>query len=772
VAAARADRTTTTRRARTPANTWSIIVSISSRRRYPPGESVIQCGQPRYRAWPPMDTRRLAYGGVVALLCTCVNAQVAAQDRVMKAVRTSNPVVLDGVLDEEPWGASSPAADFVQSEPREGEPASERTEVRIIFDDDALYIGAWCFDRDPAGIIANSLRTDFPPSEEDTFEVLLDTFADSRGGVLFVTNPNGAKRDVQIASEGALQNVDWDAVWDVATRINDQGWFVEMRIPFNSLRYYSPITKSWKVNFGRRIRRHNETTFWTTVPRRFDITRVSLAGELAGMDGEQVRPGRNLSVKPYAASRFGSAGDGATADGDLGMDVKYGVTNGLTLDLTVNPDFAQVEVDNQVVNLDRFSIFFPEKRDFFLENQGVLQIGTLGKAPSSLDPEDVVVFYSRRIGLSANRNPVPIMGGARLTGRAGAYQMGFLSLETDEGEGQGRENASAFRVKRDFFARSEVGGFFLNRQGPERLTNRTYGVDAVLRPTDDLLFNLLHSRTHTPGIESDDAATRLEVEYDITNLRLFAVQTDIGDNYRNDLGFVKQTGARVSRLELMPRFRPGSGGLVREIAPHYNGRYMTDQGGSVLLRKHTLETNVTFRDGALVRVSYRDYYDRLQEDFEIQDGVIIPEGGYNYGDYTVLFSSDPSRRFSGSATYVWGDFWNGEKKSYSVSARVRPNARLNTEVTLSQDDVDLPGGAFRATVSRLRFGYAMSTRAFLDAFLQYNSEDRHVTSNIRFNVIHRPLSDIFVVYTEDRPTFAGTDTNRVLSLKYTHLLAF
>lgn len=697
---------------------------------------------------------------------------VSAQSRVLGAVpRLEQPVTLDGILSESSWAEGAPATDFVQAEPVQDAPSSERTEVRVVYDADALYIGAWCFVRDRATIVANSLRPDFSGDEEDTFEVLLDTFADSRAAFLFVTNPRGAKRDVQVSSGGDVQNVDWDAVWDVSARITDEGWFVEMRIPFSSLRYQTAADKPWRVNFGRRIRHHNELTYWTPVPRRFDITRVELAGALQGLDPGRLAATHNVWVKPYLTGRLVDDGSGVTPTGDVGGDVKVAITNGLTLDLTVNADFAQVEVDNQVVNLDRFSLFFPEKRDFFLENQGIFQIGTMGKAPSSLDPEDVAVFYSRRIGLSADRNPVPILGGARLTGRAGAWQVGLLNIQTGKGDGQDTENNTMVRAKRDVFARSEIGGFLLNRQGPSRESNQAYGVDAVLRPRSDLLLNMVHARSRTPGLDGDDAITRVEVGYDIRNLKVFAVHSNVGENYRNDLGFVKQSGVRVSRLELLPRFRPWKSGPIRELTPHYNLRYMEDKNGVPLIRKHTAEFSVVFRDSAQVRITHRGYFDRLQQDFEIQDDVIIPKGAYDYGEWTLVWTSDPSRMFSGSVTLSRGDFWNGDKDTIQVGARYRPSARFNTELTFAQDDVTLPGGAFLARVARLRLGYAFTTHAFLDAFLQYNSEDRTVASNIRFNLIHRPLSDIFVVFTENRPTYAAA-SNRVLSVKYTHLLPF
>ncbi len=718
-------------------------------------------------------SRQLLFGIAAGLLLAVLSAEVAsAQGRSVRAVRRLSPIVLDGRLEEEAWASAAPAGDFVQTEPRQGEPASERTEVRVLFDGGDLYIGARCFDRDPSGIVANSLRPDFPPGEEDTFEVLLDTFSDSRGGVLFVTNPHGAKRDVQISANGVVQNEDWDAVWDVETRTTSDGWSLEMRIPFNALRYYSPVTRPWRINFGRQIRRRNESAYWAPVPRPFDITRVEFAGELAGMDGERLQPARNLWVKPYGTGRVGNADAKVVSTGDVGGDLKYGVTKGLTLDATVNADFAQVEVDNQIVSLDRFSIYFPEKREFFLENQGIFQIGTMGKPPDSLDPEDVVSFYSRRIGLSVNRNPVPILGGARLTGRVGAYQLGALSLETGAGDGQGRENASAFRVKRDLFARSEIGGFFLQRQGADRPTNQAYGVDAVLRPHQDLLFNLLHTRTRTPGVTRDPFEIRVETLYNTHWLRAMAVHHRVGAGYRNDLGFLKQTGVRVTRIELTPRIRPRSGGAIREFEPAYNVRLMTDEHGTRLIRKDTVDFGVIFSNGGLIRASARHYADQIQQDFRIQKNVTIPKGRYEYGDRTLYLTSDPSRRLSANATAVHGTFWDGHKTGLIVAAKFRPSARLSSELSLTTDKVELREGAFRTLVSRLRAGYAINTQAFLDAFVQYNNQDRRLVTNVRLNIIHHPLSDIFVVYTEDRPTDAVLQPHRVLSVKYTHLLAF
>ena len=524
---------------------------------------------------------------------------------------------------------AGPAADFIQAEPSQGEPSTQRTEVRILFDSESLYFGIVCFDNDPGGIVANSLRRDFASADEDTFEILLDTFASSRNGLLFVTNPNGAKRDVQVTNEGRELNESWDAIWEVKAHINEQGWTAEVRIPISSLRYGQGQEGDWKVNFGRRIRRGNEIAYWSEIPRRYNITQVSLAGTLLGVSRDDIHPGRNLSVTPYVMGNLIDQRGDRSSDVDFGADLKYGVTPGLTLDLTYNTDFSHVEVDQQQVNLDRFRLSFPEKRDFFLENQGLFEIGSVRLRRGTPNVEDPAVFYSRNIGLSPDRRTVPIVGGARLTGRMGAYELGLLNIQTEETENQGPENNSVLRIKKDVLARSWIGGFFLNRQGPDRPDNRVFGVDGLYRPLDDLTFNTFFAKSQTPGIEGNNWLLRVEGQYDSRRVLLIGTHADIQEDYQNDLGFTKRTGVRAERFEMRPRFRPWEGGVIREIQPVFNVRYVGDTDNRLVTRKQSLGIDFFFQNGAFLRLRRRNYFERLDEDFAIRSTVIIPLGDYN-----------------------------------------------------------------------------------------------------------------------------------------------
>ncbi|MCI0435602.1 MAG: carbohydrate binding family 9 domain-containing protein, partial [Gemmatimonadetes bacterium] len=371
------------------------------------------------------------------------------------ATRAQSPIRIDGVLDEPVWQSGEAATGFVQAEPREGQPASERTEVRIAFDDANLYIAARLFDTEPDRIVVNDIRKDFRAEDQDAFELILDTFNDHRNGYVFRTNAEGARGDQQVANEGREVNASWDAVWYVSTQQTPEGWTAEFAIPFRALRFHDGATDGmvWGINFSRRIRRRNEVSFWSPVPRAYNLNRVSLAGTLAGLP--QAAGGRDLRIKPYAAARTirETGGSRFTENGDAGLDLKYGIAEGLTLDFTLNPDFAQVEVDEQQVNLTQFSQFFPEKREFFLENSGVFYVGDAARNNrvflTPTPDEDLLLFFSRRIGLTPSGREIPILAGARITGQAAGFVVGGLTMQTREDQGLPANHYSVVRLRRN-----------------------------------------------------------------------------------------------------------------------------------------------------------------------------------------------------------------------------------------------------------------------------------------------------------------------------------
>ena len=408
------------------------------------------------------------------------------------AARATEAPVIDGDIAGDPaWAAATPISAFWQEQPDEGQPASEKTEVRVIFTADTLYVGVILFDREPDGIVVSDASRDAPMDDTDSFQMIVDTYRDRQNGFVFGTNPAGIEYDGQVTNEGqgggglgfgqmqsggsgAGFNINWDGAWTVRTQITEQGWAAEFAIPFRTLRYPSATDQTWGINFQRNIRRRNERAYWAPIPRQFNLYRVSLAGSL---DGVQTPALRNLRVTPYALGNVLASGESPVDSvvlGDVGGDMKYMLTPSLTLDATVNTDFAQVEVDDQQVNLDRFTLFFPEKRPFFLENAGFFSVG---------NPGEVDLFFSRRIGIGDDGQTIPILGGGRVSGKAGKFNVGVLNMQTDDYQDRlAAANFSVARVSRDLPNRSSIGAIFTNRQATGDLAGdaapgRTFGVD-------------------------------------------------------------------------------------------------------------------------------------------------------------------------------------------------------------------------------------------------------------------------------------------------------
>lgn len=542
----------------------------------------------------------LAATAVVAAQPASPQAPVPAAR--IQAVRVPDAaIVVDGVLDEPEWEQATSATTFWQQQPDEGQPASERTEVRILYTANTLYVGVLCHDRDPAGIVVSDARRDSSLTETDSFAMILDTYRDRQNGFVFGTNPAGIEYDGQVTNEGQgggglaagqMQssgsgggfNINWDGAWTVKTRVTAEGWTAEFAIPFRTLRFPAGDAQTWNLNFQRNIRRRNERAFWSPIPRQYDLNRVSLAGEVTGITVPALR---NLKVTPYALANMVESGPRPSHGvvlGDVGADLKYTLTPSLALDATVNTDFAQVEVDDQQVNLDRFNLFFPEKRPFFLENAGLFTVGNSG---------EVDLFFSRRIGLSAGGHSIPILGGGRLSGKAGAYNIGVLEMQTDSRRSEPANNFAVIRVSRDLPNKSAFGGIFVNRQGVgERARaedyNRTYALDGKLGIGDDTVISGFLARTQTPG-----AISGRQHAYNVrarTNRPRYDVELgyqEVGERFNPKVGFLSRAGYRKPDLRLMTRFRPKDFLKLQEVRPHANYRAFWGSTASRRVRSRT-----------------------------------------------------------------------------------------------------------------------------------------------------------------------------------------
>ena len=689
----------------------------------------------------------------------------------VRAIKLTEGIRLDGQLDEQVYHTVPPISGFIQQTPDEGAPASEPTEAWVMFDGTNLYVGARCYDSaPPSEWVANDMRRDTAQlRQNDTLAVILDTFYDRRNGVAFYTNPLAARADFAITNEGN-PNSDWNPVWDVRTGRFEGGWTVEMEIPFKSLRYRPGPTQLWGFQIRRVIRRRNEGSYLTPLPISAargsgirGIFRVSDAATLAGLEVPQ--GSRNLEIKPYGigsviTDRETSPANTNDGDGDVGVDVKYGITQNLTADFTYNTDFAQVEVDEQQVNLTRFSLFFPEKREFFLEGRGIFEFApgpAGGRGAGFRDNTAPTLFYSRRIGLEEDQ-VVPIVAGGRLTGKVGAFDVGAITIQTDD-EAVLRVAATNFtvlRVKRDLLRKSSVGALFTNRSVSTIGTGagQTYGVDGTFAFYDNLSFLGSFARTQTPGLTGQDASYQGQFAYEGDRYGMRASHLLVEDNFIPDIGFVLRDNFR--RTFALGRFspRPRSIDVVRQFSVEASVDYILTANTSVLeTRQNQLRFQTEFDSSDQLSVAFTDSYELLEQPFSPGLDVMIPPGGYDFQDVEVSYQLGQQHRANGTVSVRTGGYFNGDITSVDFNrGYVELTQQLSVEPSISLNWIDVPQGRFRTDLARARVNYTFSPRMFFSGLVQYNSSNDTLASNLRFRWEYRPGSELFVVYTEDRDT--------------------
>jgi hypothetical protein len=721
---------------------------------------------------------------LVALLLLLAGPVLAQDDHRLAMVKVHDRIVIDGVLDEKAWDSAPMATGFVQQDPKEGMPMTYDTEVKMLYDDENLYVGVRALDPEANRILVNDITKDFRPFDSDVFGVIVDTFRDRKNGYEFLINPAGGRYDAQTTNESEF-NANWDGVWYLQTKILDDAWIAEMAIPFKTLRFFNLPEQTWGINFWRVIRRFNEQGHWSHVPRPFNYARLSLAGTAEGL--KDIQPGVNLRVKPYVVGSASSrADDDANWDADAGIDIKYGFGGGITLDATVNTDFSQVEADEQQINLTRFNLFFPEKREFFLENSGIFAFGELGQITSgggggtsspgrlSGGGNDMLFFFSRRIGISDDGRQIPVLGGARLTGRKGPWSFGFLNIATHEARPTPATNFTVARIRRNILANSQVGAVLINK---DELNsggyNRGYGADANLRFGRSLNVSLFYAKTDLPGVQSQNDAYRLSAAFRNARWDFRSIYTDIGSSFKPEVGFAPRTGVKRLYHLAAVKLRPASiSKHIREIAPTAEEQVFWTQASQMETRFVDFRVPVIFQDGALFEAGRNANFERLFRPFSIQNSVQIQPADYTFTDYFVSYRSSQARRFGVNLKLQDGAFYDGDKKTYVAGGTVRFGYRMATTVTYTRNDIRLPQSAFNTDLVAVRVNYSFSTRAFLSALLQYNTDARQWSSNVRFNVIHRPLSDFFIVYNERRDTVSSSLIDRALIVKFTHMIGY
>jgi hypothetical protein len=709
----------------------------------------------------------------------------------IRAVRLAEPLDIDGRLDDRVYATVTPASGFIQQDPREGELATEQTDVWILFDDQNIYVAARCWDSQPEREVENEMRRDaIGIVQNESFGITLDTFGDRRNGLVFMTSSLGGLRDSAVTDETS-NNVDWNTVWDARTAKFENGWMVEFVIPFKSLRYKRGTEQAWGIQMRREVRWKNETSFLTLVPAFLGNTgmwAVSLAATIAGL--EVPGSGNSLEVKPYAIAgvrtdRLASPPIDNKGDRDIGVDVKYGISKSLTLDLTYNTDFAQVEDDLQQVNLTRFNLFFPERRDFFLEGEGIFGFGGVGVSaggggisPTNNTP---VLFFSRRIGIN-NARPVPIVGGVRLTGRVGGYSLGALNIQSDDeiAASARATNFTVLRVKRDLFRRSNIGLIYTRRaetQG-DRDSGETYGVDGLYSASRSLNVNGYVATTRRPEAQSDNVSYLGRFDYNTDRYGAQLEQLYVGGGFNPDVGFLRRTDftRRFAELRFSPRPARTRMRAVRKFV--YLGRFDHFENGAGIPEWREVEASfgMQLQTGDNLSVRYLRDYEFIPRPFEIATGVFVPVGGYDFQSATVSYLFGQQRPVSGTASYQEGSLYGGRKRTVGLSSgRIELSSHLQIEPSISANWVTLAWGDFTSTVVSTRYTYMVSPRMFVSALLQYNSSLASLSTNVRFRWEYRLGSELFVVYSDGRDTIAKGFpelVNRAFVVKINRLVRF
>ena len=720
----------------------------------------------------------------------CVQATPAAaqprERRAITAYPVTTPLEIDGTLDEAFYRTVQPSSDFIQIEPQDGAPATEKTEMWVGFDGDTVYLTFRCWESRMDKVVAKEMRRDNTAiwGGDDVVVFYLDTFNDGRNGFQFIVNSIGGRGDGQASNDGAY-NGDFNTIWDVATGRFDGGWIVETAVPFKSLRYQPGAEQTWGINVVRTNRWKNELSFLNPVPKERGQQGVhvsSVAGLLHGI----VAPAgsRNLELKPYAISNATGQADAGRVmrndlTADIGMDAKYGLTQNLTADFTYNTDFAQVEADQQQVNLTRFSLFFPEKRDFFLENQGMFTFGGASNFNAGNVP---ILFYSRRIGLERGL-AVPIRGGGRLTGRVGRYTLGLIDIQTSDEPAAAAQptNFSVVRVRRDILRRSSVGLLLTGRAGAGQQNNAAYGVDGTFGFFQNLSINTYWAQTEdhlraAPTDRGDRASYRAQLDFNGDRYGLQLERLAVGDAFNPGVGYVRRPDMRRSFAEARFSPRPQRNGVVRKYSWTGSIDYVENGAGRLETRAQEAEFGIDFQNADRLAAAYTATYEFLPRPFEIARGVTLPVGGYDFGTVRLNYNRANRQRVAGNLSLESGTFYNGRRTAIGLgSGRVNVTPRFSVEPTYSLNRVDLPEGEFTSHLMGSRVTFTATPFMFTSALLQYNSETHSLSANVRLRWEYRPGSEFFVVYNDERNTLARAFPdvmNRAFIVKVNRLFRF
>ncbi len=716
-----------------------------------------------------------------------VAPEVVARDdaghATVRAVRATSPIRVDGRLDEDVYSTQKPMSGFIQVDPRNGQPAGQQTEVWLLFDATNVYVSARVWESNLDRMVANELRRDNIAiyGNNDAVTFIFDTFYNRRDGTLFVVNAIGGRFDGQYTNERQY-NTDFNPVWNVNTGRFEGGWTFEAAIPFKSLRYPQEGPQVWGFNVQRNNRWKNELSSLVLLPparAANAVTQSSRAATMVGLDAPA--RSKNIELKPYATGNLttdltATPATSNDAGADAGVDVKFGISQGMTGDVTYNPDFAQVEADEQQVNLTRFNIFLPEKRDFFLENQTLFTTGMTGAVQQAGDTP--ILFYSRRIGIDQSRE-VPLDIGGRATGRVGKFGIGLIDIRSKEDSGAPSTNFSVIRIKRDVLRRSNIGALYTGRTPAQSRTGRNYmaGVDGAFSFFTDFTIATYYAQSKTEGREGSDQSYRAQLDYTGDRYGVQAERLVVEPNFNPEVGFVRRNNMRKSFGQFRFSPRPKNIRSVRKFSGTGSVNYIENAASGVLETRTLVgEFATEYQNGDRLSATYSNAYEFLPRPFPIAPPVVLPVGSYSFDNLAVGYSLGQQHTFSGNVSAEYGTFYNGHKTSVGLSrGRINFAPQFSIEPTVSLNWVDLVQGSFINQLIGSRITYSLSQRMFVSALVQYASASRTASTNVRLRWEYLLGSELFVVYNDQRLSTGSSFpelTNRALIVKVNRLFRF
>ena len=694
------------------------------------------------------------------------------------------PEIDGNVLDDNIWKSIPSIGPFIQTKPLIGNLSSEETDLKIAFSKDFMFIGVVCYDSSPNTLVVSDSRRDANLDDDDSFLFIVDTYNDQQNGFLFGTNSVGMEYDAQIDNEGVGNrtaqrqqggvvggtNLNWDASWIVKTQIGEYGWSAEFAIPLKSLRFSPGDNKTWGINFQRNISKTNEISYWAPLPLgfNFSIKRVSLAGKMNNVSLK--KPG-NLKFLPYALTQLTNFSDKKDFKRNIdgGADLKYSITPSLTLDLTYNTDFAQAEVDKQQVNLDRFNLFYPEKRSFFLENAGQFSIGS---------PGEIDLFFSRKIGISSNGSIVPIKGGGRLSGKVGNTNIGLLSMITDASDqlqlNFKRNKYYVTRVNHNFNnSRSSIGAAFIGKTISKDLNelnynNNVFAVDGIWGIGKKAKISGFVSKSSTPGINNNNHAFKFSANYDWNSWNIYAQFSEVGDGFNPEVGYLERSSFKKPSFLIFKTIRVNDNSKLLEYRPHISGRYYYDSQGNIVTTYTHIDTHWAWKSGFEVHTGYNIRKEWVSENFEISN-LQIKTGEYNNSEIQFVLMTNKSKNLSFNTRSYFGSYFGGYKISNNASLNFRSGDKFSSVVSMNANNIKIKGEVLNAIISGLNLTYSFTPRMFLQSFIQYNNVSKLFSVNTRFGLLNDANTGLFIVLNILKDSdIIDEINNQQITIKYTH----